>query len=151
MSKPRSGEELRMDFRNDHRVRALTFAVAFTTSSMTSAETNGMHESSAIHNPQITRATDSMASSFRARPGIPASANTLGVSRKFRDCTVDLVKRDGVAGEYALVKFTDDSNQQHSGLVPWSSSLRRKLEKAKRNGSLVDIKMNTDGQITYVR
>lgn len=96
-------------------------------------------------------AIPSMASaSFSASGWYATSVLAAAPKGRYPKSTVNDVSRPSPESEIAVVKFTDKNGVDHTANVPWSSSLRRKLEKAQASGDKVTITVNSDNQITGV-
>jgi len=72
-------------------------------------------------------------------------------TKKYKNCTVENVDRISPDSDKALVFFTDDQGNTQTALVDWRGSLRKKLQRAQQNQTLVDISVNSHGDITGVR
>ena len=85
-----------------------------------------------------------------SRADVAAQSNVMG---KYGDCLVESITRFGDAGQFGWVVFTDANNQIHTAIVFWDGflPLRKKLERAVVSRREVDIRMNRNGQIVYVK
>lgn len=81
---------------------------------------------------------------------VSQSSSVIQGSTRYKKCVVKSVKRIGDDGRNAKVEFKDSNNVSHTAIVPWDSSLRRKLQRAARTGRKVNITVNDNGQITQV-